>query len=171
MSNRPNQTTPAYVIVDHDSDMPRADRPGTPGRSIWLEMTAYDAGDDIVGSLSEIEFYRDESDWVCGKFFSIYQIPERCDHLREVARELGLPEHIGPHTFERAKYGCPQGHTQGLQASYRVWVWVPVNTLSGEDRVICENNEIELDDESFEPVGEYWCPTCGDTFKTLKEIE
>ena len=84
--------TTAYVTIENDLGMQYSDRkPSGPG-SMFLEMTAYDAADKIVGSLSEIEFFEDGKDWVRGTFHYVAQIPEACDHLRNVARDLGLPE-------------------------------------------------------------------------------
>lgn len=85
------RTIPAFVTIDDDLGMPYSDRERRDG-CIYLEMNAYNDIGDHVGSLSEIEFFKDSNDWVSGRFYFVSEIPERCDHLREVARGLGLPE-------------------------------------------------------------------------------
>lgn len=71
------------------------------------------------------------------------------------------------------KFGCPKGHTEGIEESYgQIHIWFPVSAETGEtdmeaslDRPDC------IDWGGMESDGRYWCPACGDTFDKLVEHE
>ena len=67
------------------------DERGVPRPGIVLEASGYRRGKHING-LGGIDFYAADNDWVRGVFHRISEIPERCSHLREIARDMGLPE-------------------------------------------------------------------------------
>lgn len=67
------------------------------------------------------------------------------------------------------RYGCPKGHTEKIQESFRCWVWFPVDPESG-DTDTTHGNE-EFDEDSWCSNHIYFCPTCNDTFSELNEIE
>jgi hypothetical protein len=85
------------IVIDYDQDPDFSfivDE-STPDRSeedyVALETLIY-RDDDMYGipltSLSNSVFNRDDNDWVTGVFNSVEDIPERCQHLREVAGDL-----------------------------------------------------------------------------------
>ncbi|HET6927453.1 MAG TPA: hypothetical protein VFI48_11455, partial [Hyphomicrobiaceae bacterium] len=62
---------------------------GTP--YVVLQICAYRSGNPLpVTSIGDIDFYADGGDWVRGTFTSIASIPAQCEHLRALARDLGL---------------------------------------------------------------------------------
>ncbi len=67
------------------------DEQGEPRPEIVLQASAWRAGEYVSG-LSDIDFYADGDDWVRGTFYRVSDIPERCPHLRQIARDLELPE-------------------------------------------------------------------------------
>jgi hypothetical protein len=87
-----------YVTFDDDPDgldwkAPIYDKDGTPRPQIVLMALAYrDGSDDLVDSLSTIDFYQERGDWIRGTFRRVRDIPARCAHLREVAEQLGLKQ-------------------------------------------------------------------------------
>jgi hypothetical protein len=56
-----------------------------------LETVAYDENGIVTGSLCGSEFFEDADDWATGTFYHLSEIPDRCEHLREIAQDLGLP--------------------------------------------------------------------------------
>lgn len=83
---------PDFVVIDDDHEPSL----GTLDNMVVLEMTAYRAllgkPAAIVDSLCDIDFFADSDDWVRGTFYHVSEIPERCTHLREIARDMRLPE-------------------------------------------------------------------------------
>ena len=69
---------------DHWDDL-GIDRP-----SIVLQATAWLAGKN-VSSLCDIDFFATDTDWIRGAFTRVSHIPERCPHLRSLAKNMGLP--------------------------------------------------------------------------------
>ena len=58
---------------------------------IVLQASSWRAGEYVSG-LGGISFYASDDDHVWGCFYHVSEIPERCSHLREIARQLELPE-------------------------------------------------------------------------------
>jgi len=88
----------AYVVIDYEPDpdfswMEQECFAGEdPNDHLQLVMLAYDSESEITGSLSCIDFLKDSDEWTTGRFDSVSEIPARCDYLREIAREMNLPE-------------------------------------------------------------------------------
>jgi hypothetical protein len=66
---------------------------GTPEPEIVLEALGYRRG-NVVNSLSDIDFYEADDDWVRGEFRAVSEIPATSPHLRGIARDMGLPEEV-----------------------------------------------------------------------------
>lgn len=86
---------PDYVVIEYDPDGPSPYKRKiheADGRAyVTLQVLAYHDGDDLpVDSLSDIDFFEDDADWVCGTYRSVAEIPERCEHLRDIAADMGL---------------------------------------------------------------------------------
>ena len=64
------------------------------------------------------------------------------------------------------QYGCPNGHTDGVEQGCRLTVWLPVNPDTGETDTDTLNGR-ETDNWSH---GYYYCPTCGENFDHLVEV-
>lgn len=86
---------PDYVVIEYDPDGPSPykrkihEEDGRP--YVTLQVVAYHDGQDLpVDSLSDIDFFEDDADWVCGTYRSVAEIPERCEHLRDIAADMGL---------------------------------------------------------------------------------
>src|SRR6266851_2641745 len=60
-------------------------------------------------------------------------------------------------------YGCPNGHTDGIEQGCRLTVWLPVNPDTGETDTDTLDGR-ETDNWSH---GYYYCPTCGENFDHL----
>jgi hypothetical protein len=58
---------------------------------VALQMAAYRNG-ECVNSLCNISFYETDNDWETGEYECVSDIPARCEHLREIARDMELPE-------------------------------------------------------------------------------
>ena len=67
-----------------------------------------------------------------------------------------------------SKFGCPEGHTEKIQESFRCWVWFPVDAETGEP--MTDHGNEEFDEESFESNHLYYCPTCNETFRDIAEV-
>ncbi len=93
--------TAAYITVDYDQDADFSwleqecfqDDPDycNPANHVALEMTSYDADDNMLDSLGNIDFLLHEDDWMTGTFHRIARLPVD-SYLRECARDMGLPE-------------------------------------------------------------------------------
>lgn len=89
-----NEAT-AYVVIDYDQDAPYQHTVkdyDDDKQYVILEMVAYTADHKITGSLCEIDFYEEEDDWTTGRFDNVSEIPAQCEHLRQIAKDLGLPD-------------------------------------------------------------------------------
>jgi len=80
--------TVAYVTVDYDQDPDLSWYEGDKGLLVALEMTAYNEANTIVGSLSNITFYRSDAQWETGVYDRMQDIPE--GYLRDVASNMGM---------------------------------------------------------------------------------
>jgi hypothetical protein len=65
------------------------------------------------------------------------------------------------------RYGCPNGHTDGIEQGCQLTVWLPVNADTGETDTDTLDGR-ETDNWSH---GYYYCPTCGENFDHLAEVE
>jgi hypothetical protein len=87
-----------YVVIDDDldgiSEMKRAQ--WSPNcRYVVLQISGYRSGESLpVNGIGDIDFYASGDDWIRGTFTSVASIPERCGHLRALARDLGLPKAV-----------------------------------------------------------------------------
>ena len=82
---------PDYVEIRDDHDA-RPEQEGV----VVLEMIAYSiVGDnrvEVIDSLCDIDFFEDSDTYVRGVFDRVTDIPAVCEHLREIARDMRLPE-------------------------------------------------------------------------------
>lgn len=85
-----------YVVIEQDPDGPsqmKAAQWDERRRYVVLQMCGYRDGDDmLVASVGDIDFFDDEGDWTMGRFTCVCAIPVQCEHLRALARDMGLPE-------------------------------------------------------------------------------
>jgi hypothetical protein len=64
------------------------------------------------------------------------------------------------------KYGCPQGHTDGIEQGCRLTIWLPVNAETGEtDTDTLDGRETADWDHGY-----YYCPACNENFDHLVEV-
>ena len=64
------------------------------------------------------------------------------------------------------RYGCPNGHTDGIEQGCRLTVWLPVNPDTGEtDTDLLDGRETDNWEHGY-----YYCPTCGENFDHLVEV-
>jgi hypothetical protein len=57
------------------------------------------------------------------------------------------------------KYGCPQGHTDGIVEAYEIVIYLPVNLETGEThRDTLDGRETDCWKSLT-----YYCPTCQET--------
>ena|SRR5215467_6109855 len=91
------------VVIDYDPDPDLSwlamDREGSEeyrdaANHVTLEMLGYaELGAPVSeASLGNIDFLYADDNWCTGTFYRVCGIPARCDYLREVAREMGLPD-------------------------------------------------------------------------------
>jgi hypothetical protein len=83
-----------HVVIDYDQDADaywHEREPGDTRPHVMLETVAYDENGIVTGSLCGSEFFEDADDWATGTFYHLSEIPDRCEHLREIAQDLGLP--------------------------------------------------------------------------------
>jgi hypothetical protein len=75
-------------------------------------------------------------------------------------------------TTSAARFSCPAGHTEGLQESHEVHVWLPIDTITGEANYTVALGELESSDIDEDALSDdcFYCPTCNDTFSELVEI-
>ena len=65
-----------------------------------------------------------------------------------------------------AKYGCPQGHTEGLEQGCTLTIWLPVNPDTGEtDSDTLDGRETDNWEHGY-----YYCPMCQENFDHLRSI-
>jgi hypothetical protein len=76
-------------LSSHKRDQYREDC--TPLPEVVLSAEGYRNG-ALVNSLGDIDFYEDGGDWTRGSFKRVSEIPANCEHLRGIARDMGLPE-------------------------------------------------------------------------------
>jgi hypothetical protein len=58
--------------------------------------------------------------------------------------------------FKPMRYGCPNGHTDGIEQGCRLTVWLPVNPDTGEtDTDTLDGRETDNWEHGY-----YYCPTC-----------
>lgn len=85
---------PDFVVIDIDRDADRSERRGAD--MITLEMIAYKVRHEkpakVTDSLCDIDFFEASNAWVRGTFYRVGEIPEACEYLREIARDMRLPE-------------------------------------------------------------------------------
>jgi hypothetical protein len=76
------------------------------------------------------------------------------------------------HTTSAARFSCPAGHTEGLQESHELHVWLPVDAATGDADYTIPLSELEPSDIDEDAVSDcyFYCPTCNDTFSELVEI-
>ena len=66
-----------------------------------------------------------------------------------------------------AKYGCPKGHTEGIEQGCTLTIWLPVNPDTGEtDTDTLDGRETDNWEHGY-----YYCPTCQENFDHLRPIE
>ena len=61
------------------------------------------------------------------------------------------------------QYGCPNGHTDGIEQGCRLTVWLPAGET---DTDILDGRETDNWEHGY-----YYCPTCGENFDHLAEVK
>ena len=81
------------IIIDHEQypDLSWAEPEDLLRYTVLCTMLVGEDG-EILDSLSDSAFFTEANDWTTGVFYSVAEIPTRCEHLRDIARGMGLPE-------------------------------------------------------------------------------